>query len=105
MWEDELLCTRRVHSTAMKIKKRKLQAEGCSIHLRGASWLNEIENDMLVAKEIFTMSIRVTFWEWAGGSRLIFWRWNPEYRKEARDSKAIWFKGKYPIYAKHGHLI
>ena len=99
-WEEELLYTRRVHFTNKKERKRKTQAKRWSIALRETSWLNEIEMDILAAKDVFTRSIRATFWEWSGKSRLIFWRWTPEYRKEARDGTPIWVKGRYPCYTK-----
>ena len=99
-WEGELSYARRVHSTNIKERKRKTQARRCSIALRDTSWLNEIKMDILAANDVFTRSIRATFWEWSGRSRLIFWRWTPEYRKEARDGTPIWVRGRYPCYTK-----
>jgi hypothetical protein len=39
-----------------------------------------------------------SFWDWDAGSSLLFWRWQPEARNDARDGTRIFVKGKLPRY-------
>ena len=64
------------------------------------SWLRGLEKDIEVTKDFFVRAHRSTYWEWVGGSRLIFWRWTPEIQKEARDGTPVFVKGKYLVYTK-----
>ena len=41
-----------------------------------------------------------SFWDWDGGSRLLFWRWPIESRIWARDGLPIYFRGPPPAYRK-----
>lgn len=38
------------------------------------------------------------WWEWRGGSSLLFWRWPPEFQKTARDGHPIWVLDDLPNY-------
>jgi hypothetical protein len=43
-------------------------------------------------------SVECTAWEWGKGSRPYFWRWGPDYWKEARDGAKVWVKDKLPRF-------
>ena len=40
--------------------------------------------------------VRSSEWEWDDGSRVFFWRWGPEFWKEARDGARVWVKADLP---------
>lgn len=39
-----------------------------------------------------------SFWDWDAGSSLLFWRWHPEVREEARDGTKVFVQGRLPRY-------
>lgn len=41
-----------------------------------------------------------SYWDWDAGSALMFWRWHPEIRVDARDGTRIFIQGKLPRYRK-----
>ena len=45
----------------------------------------EMMKDIKAGHEVLFRCGLATFWEWAHGLRLIFWRWPREYQKRARD--------------------
>lgn len=41
-----------------------------------------------------------SYWDWDAGSALLFWRWHPEIKGDARDGTRIFVQGKLPRYRK-----
>ena len=60
--------------------------------------LVELEKDVDAGLDVIHRCCESRFWEWEGGSRLIFWRWPKGFRKEARDGTPIFISGKLPRY-------
>lgn len=57
-------------------------------------WIQELK----VGTQALEKVMRSSFWDWDRGSTLLFWRWPPEVRKEARDGVEIFVSGKLPRY-------
>ncbi len=54
--------------------------------------------DRDVRMSCISHATKADWWEWWGGSTLLFWRWPPEVRAMAQDGHAIWVKGSLPAY-------
>jgi hypothetical protein len=55
----------------------------------------EFHRDVTAAIDCMHYTSRSTWWEWNQGSRLLFWRWNWEYKKQARDGmQMLWIPDK-----------
>jgi len=50
------------------------------------------------AVECLQYAANCTWWEWAGGSKLFFWRWPEPIRHLARDGMPMCIKGELPRY-------
>ena len=62
--------------------------------------MKELGEDVIVGRDVIHRCCESTFWEWEGGSRLIFWRWGKSFKKEARDGTPIFVSGTLPKYIK-----
>ena len=60
--------------------------------------MEELEKDIKAGREVIHRCCESSFWEWEGGSRLIFWRWGKSFQKEARDGTPIFISGSLPRY-------
>jgi len=56
--------------------------------------------DFLAGRDCVERVTMASFWDWDGGSRLLFWRWPIESRIWARDGLPIYFRGPSPAYRK-----
>lgn len=45
----------------------------------------ELGRDIAIIRGALDQAQLSDWWEWRGGSTLFFWRWSPEYRRQARD--------------------
>lgn len=50
------------------------------------------DKDVTVARDILRRIGLATWWDWAGGSTLFFWRWPEEFRRCARDGTPMWIR-------------
>jgi hypothetical protein len=71
--------------------KKKILREGLN-YLKTTEEGVEHERDKDAVRECVTRSANSTWFDWADGSRLYFWRWPDKWRKEARDGKVAWRK-------------
>jgi hypothetical protein len=60
-------------------------------------WLRE---DHAVFADIIGRSANATFWDWSGGSTLIFWQWSKDFRLRARDGVPVFISKKLLQYKK-----
>ena len=84
-----------VHQHLQVIKFRK-----SSKRKRSSEKLTQFKQDLVAGREILFRCCNSSFWEWKKGSRLIFWRWPKEFRREARDGSEVYIKDKLPNYTK-----
>jgi hypothetical protein len=56
--------------------------------------------DREVGADALDKASQATWWEWAGGSTLFFWRWPPYARTVVRDGHPPWFSAEPPRYVK-----
>jgi hypothetical protein len=62
---------------------------------------SEFEKDLIAGRECLSYVMECNWWEWSAGSRLLFWRWSPEFRKHARDGiPVLWLPDKKPTNKK-----
>lgn len=54
----------------------------------------EFKKDIEAGSECLGYATSCSWWEWLGGSRLFFWRWNLEFQKWARDGLPIYWLRK-----------
>jgi len=66
----------------------------------GARWHLLLSSDREAGVDCLTRAAASTFWEWAGGSRLFFWRWPAPIRTWARDGHPVYVSGELPSYTK-----
>lgn len=62
--------------------------------------LEELEKDVCTGTEAMERYGGSSWWDWTLGSTLHFWRWHPEYRKQARDGDDVWITGRFKPYKK-----
>jgi hypothetical protein len=55
-------------------------------------------SDLIVGRSCIRHVANASWWEWDGGSTLLFWRWPKELRGAARDGLPVWIKGELPNY-------
>ena len=60
--------------------------------------ITELEKDIIAGREVLFKCGEATYWEWSAGSRLIFWRWQKLFQKEARDGIPICISDTLPEY-------
>jgi hypothetical protein len=58
--------------------------EGC-LWLKSEEAQSELARNRDAMRDCVTRCANLTWWEWADGSRLLFWRWPAAWRREARD--------------------
>jgi hypothetical protein len=63
---------------------RRLRREA-SAWLQSGAARAELEANTAAVRDCVARCANSTWWEWADGSRLLFWRWPLAWRKEARD--------------------
>jgi hypothetical protein len=63
---------------------RRLCREGC-LWLKSEEARSELARNREAVRDCVTRCANSTWWEWADGSRLLFWRWPAAWRLEARD--------------------
>jgi hypothetical protein len=74
---------------------------------RGPAWANtpafdsDQQHDRVAGRDCIRKAILADFWDWAGGSRLFFWRWPKELRTWARDVHPIYINGPLPQYTRN----
>ena len=52
----------------------------------------EFWKDLEAGLNCLEYTSKCSWWEWKGGSRLLFWRWTPEFKKFARDGIPVFWK-------------
>ena len=72
---------------------RSLCREACR-WLRGRDSLPSYQVDREAIVDCVTRCSNSTWWDWADGSRLLFWRWPPVWQSEARDGARGFHFGK-----------
>jgi hypothetical protein len=67
------------------------------------SWMSaSLKTDRAVIADILTRSAKASYWDWDGGSTLIFWRWPKEFRLRARDGVPVFIiSNMLPRYRSH----
>ena len=60
--------------------------------------VRERESDLEAARDCIRRVCNASFWDWAGGSRLLFWRWPLPLRAWARDGLPVFYAGELPCY-------
>ena len=77
-------------------------------HIHANDWLSflqgkrDIDNDeffrdLIAGRDCLNYSSKASWWEWKGGSRLLFWRWSPSFKAYARDGIPIcWINNQRP---------
>jgi hypothetical protein len=58
----------------------------------------DVELSRQAAIDCIRRASKATGWEWTVGSRPHFWRWGPEYWREARDGARVHVQSKLPNY-------
>jgi len=53
---------------------------------------HEFFKDLEAGLNCLEYTSKCSWWEWNGGSRLLFWRWTPEFSKFARDGIPVFWK-------------
>jgi len=66
----------------------------------GSAWHCANPGDLEAGRDCLRRVSAASFWEWSGGSRLLFWRWPPPIRPWARDVQPIYISGPLPHYRK-----
>ena len=58
----------------------------------------QLKADCEAEAECLWRATEADWWEWKSGSRLFFWRWPKEHRREARDGYSPYVQGPLPAY-------
>jgi hypothetical protein len=74
------------------------------IQEHGAQWYHSVGPDIEAGRECLHRIALCTFWEWEGGSKLLFWRWPAPIRRWARDGHPIYISGELPQYRRRQPL-
>jgi len=78
---------------------RRLVCQSFTCYLRdtyGNRWKDmksghtDLQMDLHCGRDCLTKVATADWWEWRGGSTLLFWRWHPEFRTIARDGHPVW---------------
>jgi hypothetical protein len=71
----------------------------------GPSWRNalsersrQLRADHAAVADILGRAANATYWDWSGGSTLIFWRWSKEFRLRARDGVPVFISQRLPCW-------
>jgi hypothetical protein len=90
----------------------------CNLRREAASFLNKehgsswrkievgesamLKADRAAVADVVTRVANASYWDWDGGSTLIFWRWPKEFRLRARDGVPVFINSEtLPMYRKH----
>jgi len=57
-----------------------------------------LATDLQYGRHLIRQTAMANWWEWRGGSSLIFWRWAPAFRTMARDGHPIWILDDLPVF-------
>jgi len=63
----------------------------------GEAWHKD-SSDIQAGRECLIRATNASFWEWTGGSRLLFWRWPEPLRAWARDGHPVYITGPLPAF-------
>jgi hypothetical protein len=63
-----------------------------------AATLPALIEDLQYGRDCLVNASDSDWWEWKGGSSLIFWRWPAEFRAMARAGHPVWVKSSLPNY-------
>ena len=58
--------------------------------------MKEMRLDIKAGTQVLYQYCNATFWDWSYGSTLVFWRWPPDFRREARDGVRIHVSSPLP---------
>jgi hypothetical protein len=64
----------------------------------GPAWWSSRSPDLAAGRDCITCITDSTFWDWEGGSRLLFWCWLSVIKTWARDGHPIYISGTLPQY-------
>ena len=84
IWQKE----QQARPTSLSGGKRKRGQPSPPLSERDRRW-TELKLDLEVGRDALRRGVESTWWEWTEGSTLFFWRWPPEYRKQARDGVRV----------------
>ena len=93
--------------------RRLYLAKGCRKRKRGSERVGDVceskkfhnlAKDMSQGFEALTRMAKSSWWEWKGGSSLLFWRWPREIREAARDGYPICIRKKLPRWIRTQRL-
>ena len=76
------------------------------VHTYGQDWkaltksTKEVERDVTIGRDAIVRFGESTWWDWAGGSTLHFWRWPTKFKKSARDGLPVRRTGRLWPYLK-----
>lgn len=68
------------------------------VRRHGRSWATSEHPDVPAGRDCLRRVTGATFWDWAAGSRLFFWRWPLEVQEWARDGHPVYIQGELPSY-------
>jgi len=57
-----------------------------------------LRTELCCGRDCIRKAANADWWEWRGGSSLMFWRWPLEFRDHARDGHPIWVQAELPCY-------
>ena len=61
--------------------------------------INELVKDVEVGLDVVLKATQADWWNWAGGSTLIFWRWPAGFQRDcARDGMPAWIQASMPRF-------
>jgi hypothetical protein len=84
-------------------RKRKRESELIGDVCMSKKFHN-MAKDLRQGFEALTRIAKSSWWEWKGGSSLLFWRWPREIREAARDGYPICIRGKLPRWIRTQRL-
>ena len=85
-------------------RKRKRGGDEKVGDLVSRNKFHRLAMDMRHGFEALTRLAKSSWWEWKGGSSLLFWRWPREIREAARDGYPIFIRSKLPRWRRTQRL-
>ena len=96
---DELLrCKPRDGRADIRWLVENLQEENKKTSRKRQDWLDRLKTDLEQGIQAITLVSRASYWDWDGGSCLLFWRWPDEFVEEARNGTKPFITGKLPRF-------
>jgi hypothetical protein len=72
---------------------------------KAESALAELAKDAEVGQDIISKATQADWWNWSGGSTLIFWRWPRGFQRScARDGMPAWIQGTLPRFKRRAKV-